>query len=146
MSPLYTLNGLILRVGNALAAGPNCCCEGGGECCEYKLDEFYTIDYTGPEGNFQISGMGPSLSNAEIDIGFDCTSCFDCDYNFSYALSIYVTIFPQFNQYHLCFPAQQPTPEDGNAGVPCDQQLSLIGLTFNLVNCSNNNTATIVIS
>jgi hypothetical protein len=33
MSPLYTFNGLILRVANALAAGPSCCCNGDGECC-----------------------------------------------------------------------------------------------------------------
>jgi hypothetical protein len=27
LSPLYTHNGLILKVQNALAAGPECCCE-----------------------------------------------------------------------------------------------------------------------
>lgn len=59
MSPLYTLNGLLLRVGNALAAGENCCC--GIECdcpdIESLCIQFSLTDYNGDTQTVDNEGL-----------------------------------------------------------------------------------------
>jgi hypothetical protein len=139
MSPLYTFNGLILRVANALAAGPSCCCN-DGECCEYNLALSYTVVYNGPEGVRTLSGLGPIIFDAGSIATFDCTPAYDCETgNFiDLELVLNFTLLNTFPPKSYFGYVDALVPGSSGGGVPCDEQISMDGLTFNLVYCVSN--------
>lgn len=139
MTNVYKYNGNIIRNNGAIGIHQNCCCEQGGSCCEYLLTENYTVSLNGTNiGNFQITGQGPAIFDANVSVQFDCTQTFDCFNNdLGQKLVCNFSILSSFppRTYLGSLPAVQPSIDNPNGGWPCDQQKSMNGLTFNMEYC-----------
>lgn len=113
-------------------------------CCEYNTTENYTINFSGPEGNFTISGSGPAIGdpNQGLFVAFDCTSFVSCENEIYPALYIFAYIDGGlFKGYIAGIPAAQPPN-----GWDCNNQKSIKGNTFTLKDCASGDTATITVS
>jgi hypothetical protein len=150
MSPLVVVSGALLTVNGALAGHEACCC--GGPCCQYKLNLNYSVTYNGPEGTKTATGVGPFIytyisDNDLMYVIFNCTGAYDCNSAFlGNKLVVAVIIDGEFPGYDGYVEAQQPSGGNPNGGVPCNQQQSMDGLSFNLINCPTLNTATLSVS
>ena len=145
MAKIALTGGKIIKVAEKIGLYPGCCC--GGPCCQYSLTENYTVSYSGPEGNKTASGVGPFVMSDDnsMFVLFNCTSAYDCGSTFlGNKLVVQITINGT-TQYDGYVEAQQPGGESPNGGVPCDQQQSMDGLSFNLINCLTLNNATLTV-
>jgi hypothetical protein len=139
MAKVALTGGKLIKVGSKIGLHPSCCCASGGTCCEYNVALNYTVVYDGPEGVRTLSGLGPVIFDAGSIATLDCTAGYGCE-NPDYIGQKLVLNFTLLNtfpskSYIGYIDALQTLPENPNGGVPCDEQKSIDGLTFNLVYC-----------